>query len=486
MRSILAASALLFLTVIAPCAGATQKAVPPHPEKIVYDSLRWSVPLGTPYRVELKNGLRAYIASDSTLPLVRLTVYVRCGTLLDPAEKEGATALMANLMRTGGTSRFNADTLDALLDRYAMRFSVKASEDLLQLTAVFLSDYTDTALVILQEMLLHPTFNEKKLAKEKLIHIEGVRHRFDNPGPTLDIAFQKAMYSGGPAAKLSTKNSIKRISRSDLVDLHKRTITTNAMILAMAGTFDRAAMIGRLEKIFPPTSTTAEIRFPEIKPLSPVRALVIHKPISQVYVRFGIPLFKRPHIDYYPVSVANLILGGGGFTSRLGTIVRSDAGLTYSIYSSAESNYTYPGTWNIEFFTKNESFPHAVALSLAVIDSIRTTGVTTTELDNAKASLIDKMPSQFRTAYDIVSTYAWNEYFGRSPDIFRVYADSIRVIPRQKIKEVTNRWLDPSSLTFTVVGDTAALAKYRTHGTFDFDKLMPRHTIPQDSITALP
>jgi zinc protease len=486
MRSVTLSSAIFLLSVLALSAVSGPAPVPQHPEKIAYDTLRWSVPLGTPYRAELKNGLRAYIASDSTLPLVRLTVYARCGTLLDPQGKEGMTSLLANLMRTGGTARFQADTLDALIDLYAMQFSVKASEDMLQLSAEFLSDYTDTALAIMKEILFFPSFDEKKLGKEKKIMIEAVRHRFDNPGPTLDFAYQKAMYSASAASAMSTETSIRRISRADLADLHKRTITTNAMILALAGKFDRTAMIARLEKLFPPAKAATTVSFPEITPKSPVKCLVIHKPISQVYVRFGIPLFKRPHHDYYPVSVANLILGGGGFTSRLGTMVRSDAGLTYSIYSNAESNYTYPGTWYVEFFTKNESFAHACALALSVIDSIRVKGVTDEELENAKTSLIDKMPSQFRTAYDIVSTYGWNEYFGRSPDIFRVYPDSIRALSKEAIQRAADRYLAPSSLTFTVVGDTAALAKYRTHGAFDFKKLMPGKTILQDSLPALP
>ena len=31
---------------------------------------------------------------------------------------------------------------------------------------------------------------------------------------------------------------------------------------------------------------------------------------------------------------------------------------------NAESNYTYPGTWYVDFFTKNETFGQATALSL--------------------------------------------------------------------------------------------------------------------------
>jgi zinc protease len=478
---------LLLLTALpAFAASAAAAPLPAHPSNISYEKLRWSVPLGTPYRTTLKNGLRAYVAVDSQLPLVQISAYVRCGTLLDPAGKEGLCSLMAKLMRTGGTENFGADALDALLDLYAMKFSFSASEDALQFSASFLAEYTDTALAVMQQMFFHPRFDSAKLAKEKLIAIESVRHRFDNPGPTLDVAFQKVMYAGTAAARLVTEQSIKRITRDDCSRLHRRVFTTGNCIFSIAGEFDRAAMLDRLEKLFPASGAPADTAFPVINAAPQVKCMVVHKPISQVYVRFGVPLFKRPHADYYAASVANLILGGGGFTSRLGTRVRSDAGLTYSIYSSAESNYTYPGAWYVEFFTKSESFPLAMALALQVVDSLRARGATDEELSDAKAALIDEMPSMFRSPFDIVSTYAWNEYFGRSPQHYKAYPDSIRAITRESIARVTMKYLDPASFTYTVVGDTAALAKYKSAEGFSFEKLVPRKTITVDSIPKLP
>ena len=467
-------------------AGRRPSPVPAHPSRIQFNKLKWTVPLGSPCRVCLENGLRAYVAVDSMLPLVQISAYFRCGTLGDPAGKEGLCALTAKLMRTGGTRDYNADTLDALIDLYAMNFSVSASEDMVQFNASFLADYLDTALFVMQQMLFLPRFDSVKLDKEKQISMETIRHRFDNPGPTLDIAYQKAMYSGSPAARLPTEKSVGRIGRNDCSDLHRRVITTGNCIFAIAGAFNRAAMLERLQKLFPSSGAAGGTTFPEIAAAPAVKCLVVHKPISQVYVRFGVPLFKRPHADYYAASVANLILGGGGFSSRLGTRVRSDAGLTYSIYSSAESNYTYPGTWYIEFFTKNESFPQAMSLALKVIDSLRAHGPGAEELANAKASLIDEMPSMFRSPFDIASTYAWNEYYGRSPEHYSKYPDSIRAITGEAVKKVAVKYLDPSLFSCTIVGDTAALSRYGTADGFSFKKLSPRRTITADSIAALP
>jgi zinc protease len=475
---------IVLISVFPGSAGALS-SIPSNPSKLTYDSLRWNVPLGDPYRVVLKNGLRAYIAADSQLPLVQVSAFIRHGSLFDPRGKEGLNSLMTLLMRTGGTARYDADTLNALIDQYAMQFSLSAGEDALKLNAAFMSDYSDTGFAILEQLLFHPRFDGTKLDKEKKIRIEAIRHRFDNPAPTLDAAFQKMMYPGSPAADLSTEQSVGRIARADLAALHKSIFTTSNIILAVAGKFDRAAMIARLEKMFPPATKAKDSAFPAIAVAPAVRCLVVHKPISQMYVRFGAKLFRRPDADYYPVSVANLILGGGGFTSRLESKVRSDAGLTYSIYSSAESNYTYPGTWFVDFFTKSESFPLAMALARQVVDSLRIKGVTDTELTNAKANLIGEMPSMFRTRFDIVSTYAWNEYYGRSPNHYKEYPDSVKAITKEAIKKVMGKYLDSASFYYTIVGDTAALAKYHAVEGFALEKLLPRKTIGQAEIVNL-
>ena len=460
--------------------------VPAHPSKISYNKLDWTVPLGSSFRLTLKNGLRAYVAPDSLLPLVQISALFRCGSLGDPAGKEGLCALMARAMRTCGTRQYHPDTLDALLDLYAFKFNVSASEDILQFSASFLSDYIDTAFSIMREMLFRPRFDSVKLEKEKKISRETIRHRFDNPGPTLDIASRKSMYAGTAAGRLPTEKSVGRIGRGDCASLHRRAITTGGCIVAVAGSFDRAVMVERLEKLFPAGGAAGDTAFPEIAVKPNLTCLVIHKPISQVYVRFGAPLFKRPHADYYAASVANLILGGGGFSSRLGTKVRSDAGLTYSIYSSAGSNYTYPASWYVEFFTKNESFPQAMSLAIRVVDSLRADGPGPGELSNAKASLIDEMPSMFRSPFDIVSTYAWNEYFGRSPEHYRRYPDSIKAITADGVQRAASKYLDPSSFIYTIVGDTAALSRHGPADDFSLDKLTPRMIITADSIAALP
>ena len=61
---------------------------------------------------------------------------------------------------------------------------------------------------------------------------------------------------------------------------------------------------------------------------------VIALPVPQPTAAFGLPGIMRQDPDFIPGYVANYILGGGDFSSRLMDEVRVKRGLTYGISTS--------------------------------------------------------------------------------------------------------------------------------------------------------
>jgi len=478
---------LIASTIVSLAAGLllAQPAIPSSPRKLSYKPLDWKVPSGSPYRKTLPNGLKLYIAEDKSLPLIELSGYVYGGTLNDPQGKEGLTALAINLMRTGGTVKFRADSLDALIDLLAIKIGLAPDESNIGFSCSFLSEFTDSALMILSQVLFQPTFEKEKIEKERAIFLENIKHRFDNPPPILDIAYDKALYPHELNSRITTEKSIKAITRNDLLALHKRFFRTENMILAVSGKFNADTFALKLDKLFPKAvSSQHDSLVVNIAPAPKDRCLIVHKQISQCYIRLGLPLFKRPNPDYYAVSVLDQILGGDSFTSRLGSKIRSDEGLTYSIYSSAESNYIYPATYMITFFTKTETAAKAIDLIDKEVLKMRDSGVTDAELKDAKQVLIESFPAMFRTPYDIVKNYAFNEYYARSPEHFKHYPDSIHAVSKDDVKRMAQKYLDPARFTYVVVGDTSAIFKHDSSGAFSFSKLAPHITSP-DSLSKL-
>jgi zinc protease len=87
----------------------------------------------------------------------------------------------------------------------------------------------------------------------------------------------------------------------------------------------------------------------------------------------------------------------------------------------------------------------------------------------------------FRSPFDIVSTYAWNEFYGRPDTQYKEYPDKLRAVTANQVHEMAKKYLDLSKLTYTVVGDTASLLHQKSDS-FSLEKLKVKVTLP-DSLT---
>ena len=108
---------------------------------------------------------------------------------------------------------------------------------------------------------------------------------------------------------------------------------------------------------------------------------VVDKPdVNQGRVSIGHLGIQRDNPDRYALLVMNDILGGGGFTSRLLTRIRSDEGLAYSAYSNFGVGIYYDGVFRVSFQSRSETVARASSIVLEEIERIRDRQVTEAEL----------------------------------------------------------------------------------------------------------
>src|SRR5207247_3751967 len=107
--------------------------------------------------------------------------------------------------------------------------------------------------------------------------------------------------------------------------------------------------------------------------------LIVNKPeVTQTQIRLACMGVPRNHPDYYPITVANTILGAG-FTSRLVNEIRVVQGLTYGI-SSRFGMFRNAGTFRIGTSTKNETIRKTIDETLKVVKTLLDAGPREEEL----------------------------------------------------------------------------------------------------------
>jgi len=456
-----ASLSLVLILAVLLWAAETQKTSPAA-KKIAtfkYKDLVWQVPqVGKEVkRVELKNGMIVYLKEDHTLPLFNVQVLINTGAVYEPAQKAGLAQLTGTVLRTGGTKSLKPDEINQKLEYMAGSVETSIGTEAGRASLSILSKDTDESLKLLADILRNPTFNKDKLQLVKDQLKEQIRRRNDTPGSIINREFYKTIYGDHPYGRSLEWDNIKSITQKELAGFHQKYFQPHQIMLGISGDFKEAEILQKLEKVFGdwqkkemdyPSKPKVEKKF---KP----GIYFIEKEINQTNIMLGHLGTDLNNPDQYALSLMNFILGGGSFTSRLTSRVRSDEGLAYSVGSSFPFNTQDLGVFFASCQTKTKSTCRALGYMLDEIKNIRQSPVTEEELNIAKDAYINNFVFRFTTTEQIVGLLMGLEYDKRPADYYKNYLDNIRKVSAKDILRVAQQYLHPESLTIYVVGHKA-------------------------------
>ncbi len=454
---------VLAFALVACAVWLTGGPIPDRPEKLQFPPLSFNVPDASAMRVELNNGIPVYIIEDSQFPLVNVQLFFRGGQYLEPQGKEGLAELTGRVWRTGGAGNLSGQDLDEELDFLAARLSTSISGTNGSVSLNLLAKDLDRGMQLYMDVLLHPRFDEDRLAKAKDDLLAGMRKRNDDTSDIEGREWDRLLYGDDYWLNhLPTQASVDSIQRSDLVAFQGRLLNPKDIVVAVTGDFEKADMIRRLNATIGGISARAEpvpdVPQPTATP-KPAVYLVNKPEVNQGRVSIGHMALKRPFDGEYALTVANDILGGGGFTSWIMSRVRSDEGLAYSAGSVYRINQTYPGTFKAFFQSKSASCARAAQITIDLMHKIQTQQVSDQELQTSKNSFVQTFPNRFQSPTQTASLYAVDELLGRSHQYWQDYRENINKVDAAAVQDAAEKYIHPDRLVILVVGNIDEILK---------------------------
>jgi zinc protease len=413
-----------------------------------------SLALGpTVVQSRLANGAQLLVSEQRNLPLVVIGIMVDAGSRWDPAGRAGVANLTADLL-TEGTRTRSAATIKEEIDALGGSLGVDADADYAVLQLRVLKSDMALGVALLSDILLHPALAEAELARRKEAVLAQIRAERDDPTHVAQLAFQEALFAGGPYGHPveGTEASVKTISRVDVRDFYARYYRPAGATIVVVGDVDAAeaqavfgdALASWSGAAVPPAGSTT--------PTAAASQVRIDKEVTQAGIVLGHRGVARSNPDYEVISVMNYILGGGGFSSRLMDNIRTKGGLAYSV-TSFFSVSKEVGSFEIVMQTKNASVADAVSRARAEMQRLRDGGVTDAEVDEAKRYLTGTFALRLDSMSEIARFIGQVIAFDLGLDYADRYIARINGVSTADVQRVAQLYLHPEELTEVIVAD---------------------------------
>jgi len=130
--------------------------------------------------VKLANGLTILLLEKHELPLVSAELALRSGSVSDPDGKEGLASITADLLRKGTATR-SAEQFSSESDFIGMNYGARTALESTGVAVDFLKKDSDTALELLADVVLHPSFPEDEVKKLVAQRQDALQSAKDNP-----------------------------------------------------------------------------------------------------------------------------------------------------------------------------------------------------------------------------------------------------------------------------------------------------------------
>lgn len=409
--------------------------------------------------VTLENGLKVIVIEQPSLPIVQFSLRVRVGAIHEPTDRTGLATFTASMLRQGTTNR-TADEISEAIDFVGGSLSASADVERTDVTARVLKKDLQVGLDLLADIVQNPNFPEKEMGIIRNQLIADVRSTRDDPESLASAHLDFALFGTiHPLGRAMSEQSINAITRDDLVTFHGVYYRPNNSVLAVAGDVKADEIINLVKKAFGnwQKADVLPAPLPEPVKLQGYKVRFVHKPgQTQTHIEIGHFGLAVTDPDYIPTVLANYVLGGGAFSSRLLQIIRSKAGKTYSIFSYFPS-YSFPGYFRISTFTRNDQAFETLQMILDEFKKFQESGITQEELQAAQDNIAGSYILRLETLSGLTTTVLNNDFYGFGMDRSRNWRKLVRSVTLDQANKAIKDRFDPENLAIVLLSDVKIL-----------------------------
>jgi len=400
----------------------------------------------------LPNNLIVLINPSHTKGLVSIHAVLKGGRLVEREGKEGISNLVASLLLCGTKNKSKEEIIREIeflggsISNYSGRNSFGISMKLLP-------QDLDKGLEILSSILREPGFPQDEIEREKRNVILSIKAREDNLFLLSQDTFLSTLYTIHPyrIPEVGTEESIKAISRGDILTFYQDRIMPNNTVLAIFGDVDLKKAEKSIKKHFLPWKKEVYYKpRPYVEP--PIEKQRETRKKSEKFASlsytFGFPGARISDEERYTFELISAILSRQG--GRLFNALRETEGLVYYVDSFNVFGLD-PGYFVVYCQTSKKSFDIVSDKIRQEIKRLYSEEISLDELDEAKAYLIGEKEKRLEDSASYGFEAALYELYGLGYEELGKYKEKIIKMTPSIIKETAKKYFSPEKQVSVII-----------------------------------
>jgi zinc protease len=399
----------------------------------------------------LPNGLVGVVIPDNRAPVVTHMVWYRIGAADEPTGKSGIAHFLEHLMFKA-TKKIPAGEFSKIVSRLGGNDNAFTGHDATAYFQRIAKSRLSQVMSMEADRMVNLQLAEKEVLTERDVILEERRSRVENnPSAILDEQMSAALYRnhhyGIPV--IGWEHEIAALSRKDALDFYKAYYAPNNAILVVSGdvTLDEVKKLAEEHygKLKPSAAIKPRERVKEPPMRTPLRVELKDQ-------RAGKPMWSR---HYYAPSYVTAKPGeaealdllmkvvGGGPTSRLykklvmGSQVASSAG---GYYGGSGLDSTKIGVYAMP--NDGVEMDKVEAAVDEVLTEVKEKGITTAELERAKANYIAEYVYESDNQSTLARRYGWGLVVGRTIQDLDAWPDRLSKVTPEDVQKAAATYLD--------------------------------------------
>jgi zinc protease len=188
---------------------------------------------------------------NAAAPIVALKFMVKGGLRFEPVEKAGISHFMASLLTKGTKNRSKIEIAKAVED-LGGSIGSSSGQNVVSVSVSVLREHFDIALDLLSDVVLHPTFPEAEIKKQRRETLLAIQRLDEHWITEISRLFKRHYYRKHPYRNdvLGSAKAVERFSGKDIRNFYDSIMMPNNAVLAIFGDIEPETVTSRVEKVF--------------------------------------------------------------------------------------------------------------------------------------------------------------------------------------------------------------------------------------------